>query len=62
MDVENARTLSRELPHVLLALLKRMNSVERHKLLAAFEREFPKDFNAFQTADVKNYLKQLQSI
>jgi len=60
MDAENAKTLSKNYPDVFLALLKRMNPGERLELPRAFEKDFPKYFKAFYTADVASYIRQLR--
>lgn len=61
MDANQAKTLSQNFPDVLLALLKRMNSAERAQVLKSFASEFPRDFKAWHTADVKSYLKYINA-
>ena len=59
MDVEQAVTLARNCPDVLLALLKRMTRAERANILKQFEAEYPKEFKAWYVGDVKAYLKAM---
>ena len=59
MEAEQARTLSAQFPDAFLALLKRMTRAERTALLKEFAAQYPKDYAAWLTADVRTYLKFL---
>lgn len=61
MDAEQAHILARNYPDVLLALLKRMPQAERTAVLQIFEAQYPKEFKAWHTGDVKTYLKSIRN-
>jgi hypothetical protein len=55
MDTEKARTLTKNFPDVMLALIQRMNPEEREELLSEFQTKFPKDFQAWMTCKSLNF-------
>jgi hypothetical protein len=60
MDADKVPTLAKNFPDVLLALLKRMNSDERSRVLSEFENSHPEAFAAWHNPEVQEYLRSLR--
>lgn len=57
MNIAHINTLSKNLPDVLAALLKRMPPLERQQILTEFEEKHPTEFKQWYRPDVKKYLQ-----